>query len=443
MFLSFLPPSAFRLPPSIISMSNTIIVGAQWGDEGKGKIIDVLAREADYIIRFQGGNNAGHTVVIGDQEFVLHLIPSGILHPGKVCVIGNGVVVDPQALCDEIESLQKRKITIGSNLKISDQSHLIFPYHKILDQLRETHLGKSKIGTTGRGIGPCYVDKMARCGIRLADLMEDEVFQEKLGDNIHEKNEVFQEVYGHPGFSYEEILESYQGYREKIKLYICDTVRLLNDAIAKKKNLLFEGAQGTLLDVDHGTYPYVTSSSATAGGACAGTGIGPSKIGRVIGVAKAYTTRVGEGPFPTEFDAAQMKRIRQKGNEFGATTGRPRRCGWFDAVLVRHAVLVNGLDEIIITKLDVLDEDQTIKICTSYQYQGKRYDRFPANGKILEECEPIYEEHPGWRQQTCEISSFKDLPINAKKYLRRLETVVGAPIKMVSVGSKREQIFSI
>jgi adenylosuccinate synthase len=284
---------------------------------------------------------------------------------------------------------------------------------------------------------------MARCGIRLADLMDDDIFQEKLVDNIHEKNEVFQKVYGHPGFSYEEILKSYRGYREKIKSYICDAVQLLNDAVAKKKNLLFEGAQGTLLDVDHGTYPYVTSSSAIAGGACSGTGVGPSKIDRVIGVAKAYTTRVGEGPFPTEFDAAQIERIRQKGKEFGATTGRPRRCGWFDAVLVRHAVMVNGLDEIIITKLDVLDEDPTVKICVAYRHQGRRYERFPANGRIMEECEPIYEEHPGWKQETGGMSSFKELPGNAKKYIKRLSALAGVPIKMVSVGSKREQIVSV
>ena len=423
-------------------MSNIVVVGAQWGDEGKGKVIDVLAQSADYIVRFQGGNNAGHTVVVGDEEFVLHLVPSGILHPGKICVIGNGVVVDPQALCEEIEFLRQKGISIGDNLKISESVHLIFPYHKILDQLRERHLGKSKIGTTGRGIGPCYTDKMARCGIRLADLLDDEVLQEKLTDNIREKNEIFQKVYDHPGFSCEEVLETYRGYRQKMSQYACDTVELLNSAVAQKKRILFEGAQGTLLDIDHGTYPYVTSSSATAGGACSGSGIGPTQIDRVMGVAKAYTTRVGEGPFPTEFDPAQMERIRQKGKEFGATTGRPRRCGWFDAMIVRHAVLVNGLSEVIITKLDVLDEDEEIKVCVAYQYQGKNYDRLPANGRILEQCKPIYEKIPGWKQQTSGIARFQDLPERAKNYLYRLEEFIGVPIRMVSVGSKREQIFS-
>lgn len=419
-------------------MANIVVVGAQWGDEGKGKIIDILARDCDYVVRYQGGNNAGHTVVIDSDEFILHLIPSGILHKNKVCVIGNGVVVDPEALIDEIEMLRKKGIHVDDNLKISEQVHLIFPYHKALDQLRES---KAKIGTTGRGIGPCYTDKIGRCGIRLADLLDDEIFRKKLKDNLGDKNEVLRKLYNHEGFSFDEIYKKYATYRKAISKYACNSTVVLNEAVKKNKSILFEGAQGTLLDIDHGTYPYVTSSNATAGGACTGTGLGPSKINKVIGVVKAYTTRVGEGPFPTEFPPKLMDEIRKKGKEYGATTGRPRRCGWFDSVIVRHSALVNSLDSIVVTKLDVLDELKTIKIATAYRYKGKTFKDFPSNIEMLWKVEPVYEELPGWMEDTTQVHRFSDLPTNAKKYLKRLQRLVGVKIELVSVGSKREQAF--
>lgn len=421
-------------------MANTVVVGAQWGDEGKGKIIDILSREADYVVRYQGGNNAGHTVVIGDDEFVLHLIPSGILHKGKTCVIGNGVVVDPEALISEIETLRAKGIYVDDNLKVSDQVHLIFPYHKEMDRLSER---KKKIGTTGRGIGPCYTDKIARCGIRLADLLDDGLFRKKLKENLEAKNEIMRKLYDHEEFSFEEIYGKFAQYRKKIAKYACNTTKILNEAVRKKKRLLLEGAQGTLLDIDHGTYPYVTSSNATAGGACTGTGLGPSKIDKVIGVVKAYTTRVGEGPFPTEFGPDLMEVIRKKGREYGATTGRPRRCGWFDSLIVRHSALVNSLDSIVVTKLDVLDDLKKIKIAIAYKCKGKTYKDFPANIEMLWDVEPVYEEHPGWGEDTSGIGSFSKLPTNAKKYLKRLESLVGVKIELVSVGSRREQVFKM
>ena len=321
-------------------MPSSVIVGAQWGDEGKGKVIDIFAAKADYIVRYQGGNNAGHTVVIGEDSFILHLIPSGILHKNKICVIGNGVVIDPRALLEEIEMLKARGIKVDGRLFISEEAHVILPYHKLLDELKEQR--KKKIGTTKKGIGPCYADKVARSGIRIIDLMEEDTLKEKLRSNLEEKNLILEKIYGSGGFEPKSLYKEYLDYGRKIKKYVCDTKRLLNDALKDKKRVLFEGAQGTLLDVDYGTYPFVTSSNSSAGGASTGTGVGPNKIDKVIGVVKAYTTRVGEGPFPTEFDAILMEKIRQKGKEFGATTGRPRRCGWFDSVVVRHAVMVNG-----------------------------------------------------------------------------------------------------
>jgi len=419
-------------------MSNIVVLGAQWGDEGKGKIIDYLARDADYVVRYQGGNNAGHTVVIGQESFVLHLIPSGILHKKKICVIGNGVVVDPKALIDEIEGLKKRNIKIDSNLLISEQAHVIFPYHKLLDQLRER---RRKIGTTGRGIGPCYADKLARVGIRVVDLLDKDTFAEKLKLNLAEKNEIFKKLYGIKEFSFVKIYREYLGYTEIIGKYITNTTIVLKEAVSKNKNILFEGAQGTLLDIDFGTYPYVTASNASVGGVCTGTGVSPKDIDKVVGVAKAYTTRVGEGPFPTEFEPDLMEEIRQRGKEFGATTGRPRRCGWFDAVLVKHSILVNGLDEIALTKLDVLDEMKQIKICTAYKYKGKFFRHFPADMRILFEGEPIYEEQTGWRHDTSGITSFRDLPLNAQRYLRRLSRMLDIKIKLISVGSERKQTF--
>ena len=409
-------------------MSCKVVIGAQWGDEGKGKIIDILSRDADIIVRYQGGNNAGHTVVIGDREFILHLIPSGILRKGKLCVIGNGVVVDPEALLKEIDMLKAKGIKIDGNLLISESSHVILPYHKVIDKRRGAH-----IGTTGRGIGPCYVDKMARCGIRMIDIVNKETLRRKLSANLEDSDE----------FNFGQIYKEYLEYGKKIKKYLVNVSSLLNKAIAKKKDILFEGAQGTLLDIDHGTYPYVTSSSATAGGACTGAGVGPTRIDKVIGVVKAYTTRIGEGPFPAEFKKGLMEKIRTKGKEFGATTGRPRRCGWFDAVIVKHAVTVNGMDEIVVTKLDVLDEMDKIKICTGYRYKGKVYKDFPADIDILEKCVPVYEVRDGWMKDTTSAAKYKDLPENAKKYLARLSKLLNVKIGMVSVGSKREQAFRV
>ena len=409
-------------------MPCTIVVGAQWGDEGKGKIIDILARDADIIVRFQGGNNAGHTVVVGDEEFILHLIPSGILHKGKLCIIGNGVVIDPQALLNEINMLREKGIEVDGNLLISEGAHVIFPYHKVIDKKHGTI-----IGTTGRGIGPCYVDKMTRCGIRTIDLVNKDSLRRKLQANLEKSLE----------FDMEKIYTEYLNYAKRIKKYFCNTSLVLNEAIAKGKRILFEGAQGTLLDIDHGTYPYVTSSNAVAGGALTGTGVGPTKIDKVIGVMKAYTTRVGEGPFPTEFRQLLMEKIRCKGKEFGATTGRPRRCGWFDAVIAGHAVMVNGLTEIVVTKLDVLDEIQKIKICTAYKYKGKEYRHFPADIDILTNLQPVYEEYDGWMQDTTSVTRFRDLPKNAKTYLSHLSKLLKVKIGMVSVGSERRQAFRV
>ena len=421
-------------------MSNIVIIGAQWGDEGKGKVIDIFAAKCDLVARYQGGNNAGHTVVIDGDSFILHLIPSGILHKGKICIIGNGVVVDPKALLEEIKTLESKGIKIGKRLLISRDAHVIFPYHKKLDELRETK--KKKIGTTKKGIGPCYADKVARLGIRFVDLLNTEVFKEKLKNNLDEKNAILSKIYGVEGFSFNELYNEYTDYAVKLKKYICDTALVLNDAIKNGKRILFEGAQGTLLDVDHGTYPFVTSSNATAGGAATGTGVGPTKIDKVVGVVKAYTTRVGEGPFPTEFPKDLMEKIRTKGNEFGATTGRPRRCGWFDSIVVKHSVMVNGIDEIVVTKLDVLDCLDSLKICTAYKFEGKIYKDFPSDIKVLSNCEVIYEELPGWKTDTTGITSYSRLPRNAKNYLRRIKKILDTKIVLISVGSDRKQTFS-
>lgn len=422
---------------------NKVVVGAQWGDEGKGKIIDILSKDCDYVVRYQGGNNAGHTVVKKSGEFILHLVPSGILHRGVRCVIGNGVVVDPEALIQEIEMLEKRGIRVQNRLFVSSRAHLIFPFHGIYDRLREGKKGSLKIGTTGRGIGPSYSDKALRSGIRVIDLYDPELFRAKLKNNLAEKNDMFQKIYGVEKFSMEKIYSKYIHYAELIKPYVCDTARLLNEMIAQKKHLLFEGAQGTHLDVDHGTYPYVTSSYATSGGACVGTGVPPNAIHKVIGVVKAYTTRVGEGPFPTEFDQLHMEAIRKKGKEFGATTGRPRRCGWFDAVLVKYSCMINGINEIAVTKLDVLDDSKEVMICVGYRYQGKIYKHFPAELKILNAGEAIYEKHPGWLCDTSGVKEENRLPKNAKKYLSRLSKLCGVPITILSVGSHEDQTLFI
>jgi len=421
-------------------MPNIVILGAQWGDEGKGKVIDIYAPKVDIIARYQGGNNAGHTVVIGEDEFILHLIPSGILHKDKICVIGNGVVIDPKALLEEIEMLEKKNVHVGGRLFISEQAHVIFPYHRKLDELKEEK--KKKIGTTKKGIGPCYADKVARSGIRITDLLDEKTFREKLEGNLEEKNAILSRIYNAKPFSFDAIYGEYTSYAGKIKKYVANTTVMLNDAIKKKKRIMFEGAQGTLLDVDHGTYPFVTSSNSTAGGASTGTGVGPTKIDKVMGVVKAYTTRVGEGPFPTEFTKDLMEKIRRKGREFGATTGRPRRCGWFDSIVVKHSIMVNGMDEIIVTKLDVLDDLDRIKICTGYKIEGKLCCDFPSSVRMLEACDPVYEELPGWREDTTRVTSYSGLPKNAKNYLKRIQSLLNTRIVLVSVGSDRKQTFS-
>ncbi len=417
---------------------NTILVGLQWGDEGKGKVIDVLSKDAAFVVRYQGGNNAGHTVVVDGESFVFHLLPSGILHQGKVCVIANGVVVDPVVLLDEMSMIQKKGVKIEGRLKISEQAHVIFPYHRILDGLRETKRS-NKIGTTGRGIGPCYADKASRCGIRMGDLLNPRLLKDKLQDNIKEKNDIFKKVYRHPGFSFKELYASYLAYGRRLKNFICDTSVLLNDAIAVKKPILFEGAQGTFLDIDFGTYPFVTSSNTISAGACSGTGVAPTKIDRVIGVVKAYTTRVGEGPFVTEFSKSMNEDIRAKGREFGATTGRPRRCGWFDAVMVRHAVILNGADSLAMMKLDVLDQLETIKVCVAYIYKGKTVRRFPSDLEFVKNAKPVYKDFRGWKINISKIRSYKDLPKATKGYISAIEDLCGAPASIVSVGSGRDE----
>ncbi len=420
---------------------NLVVMGAQWGDEGKGKLIDIISMDMDVTVRYQGGNNAGHTVVVGDKEYVFHLLPSAILHKGKVCVIGNGVVVDPLALLEEIKALEKRGLNVTSKrLKISDRCHVVMPYHRVLDGLRETKR-KNKIGTTGRGIGPCYADKVTRCGIRMVDLLNPRVLRAKLEDNLREKNEVFQKVFNHKAYSFDGVYKEYLAYGKKLAPYICDTMLYLNRAIDKKKSILFEGAQGTFLDIDFGTYPFVTSSNSIVGGVCVGSGIAPTKIDKAIACVKAYTTRVGEGPFPTEFSTRLMEEIRTKGNEFGATTGRPRRCGWFDSVLVRYAVIVNGISDLAIMKLDVLDDLKKIKICTGYRYRGKVYKDFPTDFEVLSKAKPIYEEVDGWMSPTSGIRSYQKLPRNARNYIKCLEQLLKVGVKYISIGTKRDQII--
>jgi len=421
---------------------NIVLVGMQWGDEGKGKVIDILSQKVDYIVRYQGGNNAGHTVVVGKKEFIFHLIPSGILHPGKICCIGNGVVIDPQVLLDELENLRKNNIDFSKRFKISTLAHVIMPYHKNLDQLRETKR-KNKIGTTGRGIGPSYADKINRCGIRMIDLLNPIIFKEKLKDNLKEKNEIFKKVYQHSGFSFEKIYRQYLNYGKLFAPYICNTAALLNKATDNKSDILLEGAQGTFLDIDFGTYPFVTSSSTTSGGSCIGTGIPVVKINKVIGVCKAYTTRVGEGPFPTEFTKDFGKFMRDKGNEFGATTGRPRRCGWFDAVVAKESVMLNGITSVAIMKLDVLGGLAKVKICTAYRYKGKIIKEFPGDFEVLSKATPIYKEMPGWPNQLNKPTSFKKLHPNARAYLLELQNLLKVKISMVSVGSARKDTIFI
>jgi adenylosuccinate synthase len=419
-------------------MSNTILVGAQWGDEGKGKIIDFLTESAQIVVRSQGGNNAGHTVIVGGTKYVLHLIPSGILRPGTLCVIGNGVVLDPVAVSVEIEGLRSKGIEVTpQNLMISDAAHLVLPYHRLLDEARETSRGAGKIGTTKRGIGPAYGDKIARVGLRVAELLNPESFEQKLATRVEENNAVLA-AQGLPGLVLAEILPSLQAAAEALRPFIANTVVYLHEAVAAGKEILFEGAQGTFLDIDHGTYPYVTSSNTTAGGACTGSGVPPHKIDKVLGVIKAYTTRVGEGPFPTENEVLSDM-LHGMGREFGATTGRARRCGWFDAVAVRYAGIINGIDELAVTNLDGLDTLDSVKVCTHYELRGKRVDYPPMDYAELAACVPIYIDLPGWLTPTDAIREWKALPENARQYLEKIAALCGAKLKIASVGPNREQ----
>jgi adenylosuccinate synthase len=424
-------------------MSDVVIVGAQWGDEGKGKIVDVYTERAQIVARYQGGHNAGHTVVVGDETFILHLIPSGILHKGKTCVIGNGVVVSPEALVREMDQITERGVDLMDRLFVSDRAHVIMPYHIALDLAREKRSGERAIGTTGRGIGPAYEDKAARSGIRICDLLDTGVFRERVADSLDFKNFILKQYYGTNGFDQEEVIDSTLAQVDRFRAYIVDTTDLLQKAIASKKNILFEGAQGSHLDVDHGTYPYVTSSSTVAGGACAGTGIGPDAIDAVIGISKAYTTRVGSGPFPTELHDEIGDRIREDGGEYGATTGRPRRCGWFDAVVVRQSARLNGMTGLVITKLDVLDGLDPVRICVGYTYKGERYDLVPSGLSELEGCQPIYEEHPGWSIPTAGCRDWDDLCQEAKSYIQRLEELTEVRVAAVSTGQERSQYLEL
>lgn len=419
-------------------MSTVVLIGTQWGDEGKGKITDFLAEKADMVVRFQGGNNAGHTVVVGEQVYKLHLIPSGILYGDKTCVIGSGVVIDPEVLLSELEELAKSGID-AANLKISQRAHVIFPYHKLQDQAEEQSKGENKIGTTNRGIGPAYMDKSARTGIRMIDLIDPEDLSSLLERNVTDKNRLLGDYYRQDGVDNQVLLAMYSGFAEKLKGYVADISVLVNQTIDQGKRVLFEGAQGTLLDIDYGTYPYVTSSNPIAGSACISTGVGPTKINKVLGIQKAYTTRVGEGPFPTELFDQIGQYMLEKGGEFGTTTGRPRRCGWFDGVIARYAVRVNGLSYLAITKLDILSGLEKLYLCTGYKYRNETITEFPASLKMLAECEPIYEEAPGWEEDITNATTVEDLPVNARNYLERISQLAGAPIAIISVGSKRDQ----
>jgi adenylosuccinate synthase len=423
-------------------MPAIVLLGAQWGDEGKGKATDLLGDRVDYVARYQGGNNAGHTVVIGDQKYALHLLPSGILSPSVIPVIGNGVVIDPAVLLTEIKGLNERGIDT-SKLKISTNAHLITPYHRTIDKVSERFLGKAKIGTTGRGIGPAYADKINRIGIRVQDLFDPSILKQKIEAALHDKNQILIKVFNRKGITVEEVLTEYLGYAEILRPYVVDTALLLDQALKAGKNVLLEGSQGTLLDVDHGTYPFVTSSNPTAGGASTGSGIGPTKITRVIGILKAYTTRVGSGPFPTELFDEDGEALRKIGGEVGVTTGRNRRCGWFDAPIARYAVRVNGLTDFFLTKLDVLTGWEKIPVCVAYEVDGVRVDELPASQTDFHHAKPIYEYLPGWKENISTVKSIDDLPVNARGYVKFLERVSGAPISAIGVGPGRDEIIVV
>jgi adenylosuccinate synthase len=423
-------------------MPAVVLLGAQWGDEGKGKATDLLGDQVDYVVRYQGGNNAGHTVVIGDQKYALHLLPSGILSPNVIPVIGNGVVIDPAVLLTEIKGLNERGINT-SKLKISTNAHLITPYHRTIDKVSERFLGKSKIGTTGRGIGPAYADKINRIGIRVQDLFDQSILKQKIEAALHDKNQILVKVFNRKGITVEEVIDEYLGYAEILKPYVTDTSLLLDQALQQGKVVLLEGSQGTLLDVDHGTYPFVTSSNPTAGGASTGSGIGPTKITRVIGILKAYTTRVGSGPFPTELFDEDGEALRKIGGEVGVTTGRNRRCGWFDAPIARYAVRVNGLTDFFLTKLDVLTGWEKIPVCVAYEVDGKRVEELPASQSDFHHAKPIYEYLPGWKENISKARSVADLPKNAQEYVKFLEKISGAPMSAIGVGPGRDETIVV
>jgi adenylosuccinate synthase len=420
-------------------MPNRVVVGAQWGDEGKAKIVDFLTEEADMVIRFQGGANAGHTVEVGDQKFVFHLIPAGIMHPGKQCLVGNGVVLDPAQLLHEIDEVRGKGFDIEGRLWIAENAQVVLPYHKVLDQLKEKAAGKAAIGTTGRGIGPAYYDKANRSGVRVADLLEEDQLRERVKAMGALHNDIITKVFGGEPVPADAVFEEYRALGRKMAPYVADTVALANQALKQGKRLLFEGAQGTILDVDHGTYPFVTSSNTVSAAACVGSGVGPTAIHQVLGVVKAYTTRVGNGPFPTEIEGDIGKELRRIGNEYGATTGRERRCGWFDAVLVRRAAMVNGLTHLAITKMDVMDTFEEIKVCSAYEVDGKRTEQFPAQLSRLAKVKPVWETLPGWKSPTAGITEWEALPENARRYLARLSELLDVPIGLVSLGPKRHQ----
>jgi adenylosuccinate synthase len=420
-------------------LANIVIIGTQWGDEGKGKIVDLLAEYADLVVRFQGGNNAGHTLVVNGEKLISHLVPSGILQ-GKICMIGNGVVVDPGVLIEEMDKLIARGVVCGpENLMVSERTQVIMPYHKQIDLAREIKKGKDKIGTTGRGIGPAYEDKVTRCGFRMIDLIDPESFREKLAAVLPEKNFLLEKYLEAPPIEYNAVLEQYGSYARRLAPHVADVPGLLDRAMRQGKQVLFEGAQGTHLDIDHGTYPFVTSSNTVSGNACSGSGVGPKEISGVVGVVKAYTTRVGAGPFPSELFDDVGDYLQSKGAEFGATTGRRRRCGWLDMVILNNAVRLNGLTGLAITKLDVLGGLDQIKICTAYRYQGRLMESFPASLKVLAECEPVYETMDGWPEDISGVSHYDGLPGNVKLYLKRIEELSGIPVKIVSVGPQRDQ----
>jgi len=425
-------------------LPNVVVVGTQWGDEGKGKIVDLLTEQARVVVRYQGGNNAGHTLVVGGEKFIFHLIPSGILHPGTMCCLGNGVVLDPEVFLAEIERLQSRGVQVGpENLKVSERTQIIMPYHRRLDLARERAKGAGKIGTTGRGIGPCYEDKVARRGIRMADLVEPDQLRAKLAEALPEKNFLLEKLLEDQPFTFEEIFEPYRDMGQRLRPLMANVSVILQEAVQSGRNILFEGAQGTHLDIDHGTYPFVTSSNPVAGGAATGSGIGPGALHRVLGIVKAYTTRVGGGPFPTECLDQIGDHLVECGVEFGSTTGRRRRCGWLDLVVVKEAARLNGLTGLAITKLDVLSTLNPVRLCVAYDLDGERRETMPATLAELERCRPVYEDLPGWQDNIRGVRRLEDLPANTRNYLKRVEELAGVPIQLISVGPDREETILV